>query len=337
MPRLTRRQALAMTLATVLPLSRTASAAAVPTKVTMALDWTPNTDHIGLFVAQAKGFYRDASLDVQILPFTDTAVGTLIANGVADFGISTPIGTFTQRAAGVDIKQVYAIVQTEIGRLIVNGDRKDIERPRDLDGKTYGGFGSAWESAMIAAMIRNDGGQGKVNEIMLGTSAYEALANGSIDFTLEIYTWEGVEAKLENRSIRRFRYADYGIPDQQTMAIASSDAYLAKNPETAKAFVQATRRGFDYSVDHPDESADLLIAGSGGALTNAALVKASLKELIDGHYLRSADGKSGITDPAKWQAIGDFVFANGILLDGQGVRLKTEPDFNAFYTNAFLG
>ena len=337
MPRLTRRQALAMTLATALPLSRTARAAAMPTKVTMALDWTPNTDHIGLFVAQAKGFYRDAGLDVQILPFTDTAVGTLIANGVADFGISTPIGTFTQRAAGVDIKQVYAIVQTEIGRLIVNGDRKDIERPRDLDGKTYGGFGSAWESAMIAAMIRNDGGQGKINEIMLGTSAYEALANGSIDFTLEIYTWEGVEAKLENRSIRRFRYADYGIPDQQTMAIASSDAYLAKNPETAKAFVQATRRGFDYSVDHPDQSADLLIAGSGGALTNAALVKASLKELIDGHYLRSADGKSGITDPAKWQAIGDFVFANGILLDGQGVRLKTEPDFSTFYTNAFLG
>ena len=288
-----------MTLAAALPVSRTVRAAAVLTKVTMALDWTPNTDHIGLFVAQAKGFYRDAGLDVQILPFTDTAVGTLIANGVADFGISTPIGTFTQRAAGVDIKQVYAIVQTEIGRLIVNGDRKDIQRPRDLDGKTYGGFGSAWESAMIAAMIRNDGGQGKINEIMLGTSAYEALANGSIDFTLEIYTWEGVEAKLESRSIRRFRYADYGIPDQQTMAIASSDAYLAKNPETAKAFVQATRRGFDYSVDHPDESADLLMAGSGGALTNAALVKASLKELIDGHYLRSADGKSGITDPAK--------------------------------------
>lgn len=336
MPNLTRRQALALTLATALPLSRTTHAAQLA-KVTMALEWTPNTDHIGLFVAQAKGFYTDAGLDVQILPFTDTDVGTLIANGIADFGISSPIGTLTQRAAGADIKQVYAIVQTELGRLIFNDDRKDIQRPRDLDGKTYGGFGSAWETAMISTMIRNDGGEGKINTIMLGTSAYEALANGSVDFTLEIYTWEGVQAKLENRAVRRFRYADYGIPDQQTMAIASSDAYLAKNPGTAKAFVQATKRGFDYSVDHPEEAADLLITGSAGALTNTALVKASLKELIDGHYLRTADGKSGLTDPAKWQAVGDFAFINGILLDGQGVPLKEKPDFDAYYTNALLG
>jgi ABC-type nitrate/sulfonate/bicarbonate transport system substrate-binding protein len=332
---LTRRNALAMALAAAMPLCRTAYAAAL-TKVTMALEWTPNTDHIGLFVAQAKGFYTDASLDVQILPFTDTAVGTLIASGIADFGISSPIGTFTQRAAGVDIKQVYAIVQTEIGRLVFNDARKDIQRPRDLDGKTYGGFGSAWETAMISAMIRNDGGEGKINTIMLGTSAYEALANGSIDFTLEVYTWEGIEAKLENKPVRRFRYADYGIPDQQTMAIASSDAYLAKNPDTAKAFIQATKRGFDYSVDHPDEAAELLIAGANGALTNTALVKASLKELIEGHYLRTADGRSGLTDPAKWQAVGDFAFANGILLDGQGLPLKEKPDFGTFYTNSFL-
>jgi ABC-type nitrate/sulfonate/bicarbonate transport system substrate-binding protein len=335
MLRLTRRNALALTLAAALPLSRAAYAAAL-TKVTMALEWTPNTDHIGLFVAQAKGFYTDAGLDVQILPFTDTEVGTLIASGIADFGISGPIGTFTQRSAGVDIKQVYAIVQTELGRLVFNDARKDIQRPRDLDGKTYGGFGSAWESAMISAMIRNDGGEGKINTIMLGTSAYEALANGSIDFTLEVYTWEGIEAKLENKAVRRFRYADYGIPDQQTMAIASSDAYLAKNPDTAKAFIQATKRGFDYSVDHPEEAAELLIAGANGALTNTALVKASLNELIEGHYLRTADGKSGLTDPVKWQAVGDFAFANGILLDGQGLPLKEKPDFSTFYTNSFL-
>jgi ABC-type nitrate/sulfonate/bicarbonate transport system substrate-binding protein len=336
MLRLTRRNALALALAAALPLSRAAYAAAL-TKVTMALDWTPNTDHIGLFVAQAKGFYTDAGLDVQILPFTDTEVGTLIASGIADFGISGPIATFTQRAAGVDIKQVYAIVQTELGRLVFNDARKDIQRPRDLDGKTYGGFGSAWESAMISAMIRNDGGEGKFNTIMLGTSAYEALANGSIDFTLEVYTWEGIEAKLENKAVRRFRYADYGIPDQQTMAIASSDAYLSKNPDTAKAFIEATKRGFDYSIDHPDEAADLLIAGANGALTNTALVKASLRELIEGHYLRTADGKSGFTDPVKWQAVGDFAFANGILLDGKGLPLKEKPDFSTFYTNSFLG
>jgi ABC-type nitrate/sulfonate/bicarbonate transport system substrate-binding protein len=338
MPLLTRRQALALTLASAtLPLARTAFAAAEPAQVKIALDWTPNTNHIGLFVAQAKNFYKDAGLDVQILPYTDTDAGTLVANGVADFGITGPIGVFTQRAAGADIKSVYAIVQTETGRVIFNDGRKDIQRPKDLDGKTYGGFGSAWENALISAIIRNDGGEGKINTVTLGTSAYEALANGSVDFTLEVYTWEGIEAQLEKKALRRFRYADYGVPDEQTTLIASSDAYIAENPEAAKAFIQATKRGFDYSVDHPDESADLLIAGANGALTNTDLVKASLKELIAGHYLKTTDGKSGVIDPAKTLALGDFLFAHGILLDGQGVILKDKPDFGTYYTNALFG
>ena len=74
-----------MTLAAGLPLASRAQAAAQ--KVTVALDWTVNTNHIGLFVARDKGFYKDAGLNVEILPYTDTSAGTLVANHVADFGI----------------------------------------------------------------------------------------------------------------------------------------------------------------------------------------------------------------------------------------------------------
>jgi ABC-type nitrate/sulfonate/bicarbonate transport system substrate-binding protein len=337
MIRLTRRQALALTLASVaLPLAHAAHAAeAAPVKI--ALDWTPNTNHIGLYVAQAKNFYRDAGLDVEILPYTDTGAGTLVANGIADFGISGPLGLFTQCAAGADLKGVYAVEQTETGRVVFNDSRRDIQRPKDLDGKTYGGFGSTWENTLLSAIIRNDGGEGKFNTVTLGTSAYEALANGSVDFTLEVYTWEGIEAALEKKALRRFRYADYGVPDEPTCLIVSSDAYLGKNADAAKAFVQATKRGYDYCIDHADEAAGLLIAGSNGALTNADLVKASLKELIDGHYLKTADGRSGTIDPAKADAIGDFLFTNGILLDADGAVLKQKPDFGDYYTNALVG
>ncbi|KAA0698661.1 ABC transporter substrate-binding protein [Neorhizobium sp. P12A] len=336
MPLITRRQALAFTLAAALPISRSALAASALTKVSVALDWTPNTNHIGLYIAQAKGFYSDAGLDVAILPYTDTDAGTLVANGVADFGVSGAIGLFTQCAAGAEIKGVYAIVQTETGRVVFNDERKDIQRPRDLDGKTYGGFGSAWETALISAMIRNDGGKGEVNTVTLGTSAYEALANGSVDFTLEVYTWEGIEAQLEKKALRRFRYTDYGVPDEQTTAIVAGNAFLDSNPEAARGFIQATKRGYDYAVDHADEAADLLVSTTGGALTNADLVKASLKALIDGHYLRTADGKSGIFDPAEASAIGDFLFTNGILLDAQGAKLKDKPDVSRYYTNQFF-
>ncbi|ARQ60216.1 UNVERIFIED_ORG: ABC-type nitrate/sulfonate/bicarbonate transport system substrate-binding protein [Rhizobium etli] len=333
---LTRRQTILAALATSLA-GRTAYAQSAPAKVRIALDWTPNTNHIGIYVAKAKGFYAAAGLDVEILPFTDTSAGTLVSNGVADFGISSEIEAMTQRAGGGDVKMVYGVVQTETARLIYKGGRDDIKRPKDLDGKTYGGFGGTWESALVSAMIRNDGGTGDVKTVTLGTSAYEALDNGSIDFTLEIYTWEGIAAELENRKIGRFHYSDYGIPDEQTTVIVSSDAYLSASREHARAFIQATRQGYAYSVDHPDEACELLISNSNGALMNTELVKASQKALIDGHFLKSEAGVIGTIDPAKADAIGAFLLENGILVDANGAKLKEKPDFSTYYTNELLG
>ncbi|RVC21183.1 ABC transporter substrate-binding protein, partial [Mesorhizobium sp. M7A.F.Ca.CA.004.04.2.1] len=107
---LTRRQALLLTLATGLPLVAGSGRAQAQSaqKVTVALDWTVNTNHIGLFVARDKGFYREAGLEVDILPYSDTGAGTLVANRVADFGINGTISLFTQRTAGADLKGVYA-------------------------------------------------------------------------------------------------------------------------------------------------------------------------------------------------------------------------------------
>ncbi len=306
-------------------------------KVSVALDWTPNTNHIGLFVARDKGFYREAGIDVDILPYTDTSAATLVANHVADFGILGSIGLLTQRSAGADLVAAYAVTQTETGRLVFKADRKDIQRPRDLDGLKYGGFGSAWENALIGSIIRRDGGKGAFETITLGTSAYQALDSGAVDFTLEVYTWEGVKAELDGVAQRAFRYADYGVPDEHTALIGSSSKVLAEKPKEASAFLQATRRGYDFAVDHPDEATDLLVAANKDALTDRKLVRASLQALIDGHYLRNATGVSGRIDPQKMEAIGAYLFDAGILKDGSGEKLVKRPDFSAYFTNQPLG
>ncbi|CAN7455300.1 ABC transporter substrate-binding protein [Mesorhizobium sp. LjRoot246] len=336
---LTRRQALLLTLATGLPLVAGSGRAQAQSaqKVTVALDWTVNTNHIGLFVARDKGFYREAGLEVDILPYSDTGAGTLVANRVADFGINGTISLFTQRTAGADLKGVYAVVQSETGRVVFNAARSEIVSPRNLDGLTYGGFGSAWENALISTIIRHDGGKGNFETVTLGTSAYEALANGSVDFTLEVSTWEGVEAELKGVKQRSFVYADYGVPDEHTTLISSSEAYLQANPKPAAAFVQATQRGYQFAVDRPDEAAALLIAANKDALTNPALIHTSLKALIDGHYLRSQSGAIGIMDPAKMEAIGDYLFASGILRDADGKVLTQRPDFARYFSNLTLG
>jgi len=304
--------------------------------VSIALDWTPNTNHVGLFVARELGYYAEAGLDVEILPYTDTSAGALVANHVADFGIVGSISLMTQRAAGADLVATYAVTQTETGRLVFNADRADIQRPRDLDGLTYGGFGSAWENALITSMIRQDSGKGTFETVTLGTSAYEALANGAVDFTLEVYTWEGVKAELDGKAQRAFRYADFGVPDQHTTLIGSSAAYLDANPQTAATFIGATQRGYTYAVDHPDEAADILIAANSDVLTDRKLIRASLQALIDGHYLRSADGVIGTLVPTRMDAIGQYLFAAGILKDGNGTVLTDKPDFSSYFSNAYL-
>ena len=327
----TRRQIMALAIASLTSMP----AYAQDTPVSIALDWTPNTNHIGLFVAQAEGYYAEAGLDVTILPYSDTAAGTLVANRAADFGIMGSVSLYTQRTAGADLVATFAVTQTETGRVVFNADRTDIQRPVDLDGLTYGGFGSDWETALIGTIIRHDGGQGVFETVTLGTSAYEALANGAVDFTLEVYTWEGVKAELEGVAQRAFRYADFGVPDEHTTLIGSSQVYLDANPEAAAAFIAATRRGYAFAVDHPEAAADIMIAATPDMPTDRALIVASLQALVDGHYLRTSDGALGTFDPAKMAAIGTFMFEAGMLRDGNGETLAAAPDFSTYYTNTY--
>jgi len=304
--------------------------------LSVALDWTPNTNHVGLYVAQSMGWFEEAGLDVDILPYTDTSSGTLIATGVAEFGILSAVGFHSQRATGADMTVVLAVVQHETGRLVFNGEREDIQRPADLDGMIYAGFGSAWEAALISTIIRNDGGEGVFDTVTLGTSAYEALANGRVDFTLEVSTWEGVNSVLLDRPQRAFRYADFGVPDQHTTFLGGNGTWLTENPDTARAFVQAVQRGYAYAADNPAEAAEILIAETSGMLSNPDLVRASMAALVEGGYLQDEGEPVGLIDDVMVANITTFLFGAGILRDEDGVPLVAMPDVSAWFTNEYL-
>ncbi|MCE8006275.1 ABC transporter substrate-binding protein [Aestuariivita sp.] len=305
-------------------------------RLSVALDWTPNTNHVGLYVAQAKGWFDEAGLEVDILPYTDTSSGTLVAAGVAEFGILSAVSFHSQRATGADLTVVKAIVQHETGRIVFNGEREDIQRPADLDGLTYAGFGSDWEEALISTIIRNDGGTGVFDTVTLGTSAYEALANGRVDFTLEVSTWEGVNSVLLNRPQRAFRYADYGVPDQHTTFLGANGTWLSENPDTARAFVQATQRGYAFAATNPQAAADILIAETAGMLTNPALVRASMDALVTGGYLQDPGEPVGLIDTRLFTDITTFLFEAGILRGEDGKPLETLPDVTTWFSNDYL-
>lgn len=321
--------AAALTLPLTLPLPALAD-----TPVSIALDWTLNTNHIGLIVARDRGFYAEAGLDVDILPYSDTSSAALLAAGVADFGYLTSLGFMSAAAGGADLVALWATMQHEAGRLVYNTDNAAITRPADLFGKTYAGFGSAWEAALIGTMIRNDGGDPVWDTVTLGTGAYEALASGAVDFTLEVATWEGVNGALLGRPQSAFRYADYGIPDQQNGYIATRGSVLAERPDLVAAFMRATQAGYAWAADHPDQAAELMIAA--GDFPNPALIHGSMQAIIQGGYLRDGDTPVGQIDADRFAGMAQFLFDSGVLRDAAGTQRVWPGDVSGWFDQGWM-
>ncbi|MDQ3328309.1 MAG: ABC transporter substrate-binding protein, partial [Chloroflexota bacterium] len=131
-----------------------------PESLTLALDWTPNTNHTGIYVAQQKGWYEEAGVDLKILPYADgTTTDVLVSNGKADFGISSEESVVLARAAGQDVVSVAAVMQKNTSALVTLKS-SGIDRPKALTGKRYAGFGAPFEEPVISTMIEHDGGGG---------------------------------------------------------------------------------------------------------------------------------------------------------------------------------
>ncbi len=304
-------------------------------KVRFALDWTPNTNHTGIYVAAANDWYEQAGVDLQILPYT-TAPETLIAAGQAECGISFQDALTFAATAGAPIVSVMAILQHTAQDIAVLAS-SDITRPRDLDGRIYAGFGGPQEEPTLKSVIKADGGTGTFTTVTLDTAAYDALYAKRADFVITFAAWEGIEAKERGIELRTFEFGDYGFPDFYQVVLACDSRWLATHPDLARAFVGATVRGFELAADDPEKAAALLVAQNPGVFDgNPALPLESQKFLAAGGYLRDENGAVGRQTLAKWQGYSGFLFDQGLLAAPDGKPLATAPDYQALFTNEFL-
>lgn len=303
--------------------------------IRVALDWTPNTNHTGLFVAQAEGWFAEAGLDVEFLPYNSTSPDTLVSSGAAEFGISFQDSFTFSKAAGADITSVMAVLQHWGSEIAVRADRADITSPADLDGAVYGGFGGPGEKPKMRAVIQGAGGRGEFSTVVLGTSAYEALYAGEVDFTEPFVAWEGVEAELRGEPLKTFRYTDFGFPDAYSVLLVGNTPWLQEHPEQADAFVATAQRGYTLGADDPDRAARILLDANADVLTEPELVVRSQRMLAE-RYLRAADGTVGTQTPEQWAGYSGFVFDSGALTGPDGSPLTERPDFTTWFTNDHL-
>jgi ABC-type nitrate/sulfonate/bicarbonate transport system substrate-binding protein len=318
------------------PSPTTAPSAIALGTVRFALDWTPNTDHTGIYVAQANGWYRDAGVDLQILPYGTTAPETLMANGQAECGISFQDALTFAKSAGAPIVSVMAILQHTAQQIAVLAS-SGITRPRELDGKTYAGFGYANEGPTLASVIKADGGKGTFKTVTLDTAAYDALYAKRADFVIIFSAWEGIEAGERGIALRTFDFGKYGFPDFYQVVLACDSRWLAAKPDLARAFISATVRGFQFAADQPDQAAALLVAQNPGVFDgNAQLPLASQRFLASGGFLKDNDGNVGRQTLAEWQGYSGFLYTQRLLTGPDGKPLTAAPDYASLFTNDFL-
>jgi ABC-type nitrate/sulfonate/bicarbonate transport system substrate-binding protein len=304
--------------------------------VRLALDWTPNTNHLGFFVAQEKGWYEEGSVALEVLPYGGTAPEAILAAHQAECGISFQDSTTFAVAAGAPIVSVMAILQHTAQEIAVLAD-SGIERPKDLDGRIYAGFGYPNEVPTLQSVIRADGGTGAFETVTLDTAAYEALYSKRADFVITFAAWEGIEAAQRGIDLRTFRFTDFGFPDFYQVVLACDRDWLAKDPAAAKAFVSATARGFGFAALNPDEAAAILVAANPGIFdANPDLPKASATYLAEQGLFMDPHLGVGTQTLEKWSGYSGFLYEQGLLVDAQGAALTTPPDYAALFTNEFL-
>jgi ABC-type nitrate/sulfonate/bicarbonate transport system substrate-binding protein len=301
--------------------------------VSLQLDWTPNTNHTGFYVAKEKGFYEEAGINLNILPYSEAAADTIVGAGKANCGITSQDNLPVAVAAGTNEVSVMPIVQHQVNDLIVQADSK-FKSPKDLSGGTYGGFGLPFEVPIVDQMIKDDGGTGEVKNVILNTGAYEAVYKGQVDTSLAFRTWELIEAHDRGIELREFPVQDFGVPDTYNVLLACNGDWLEENPELAEAFVQATAKGFEFAVEEPKAAAQILIDANPGAFPTEELVFQSA-ELLAKEFYDDEEGNFGCQTKARWTEYPKWLYEQGILVDESGNPLSSPPDYAALYSNEF--
>ena len=269
-------------------------------KITFVLDWTPNTNHTGLYVALAKGYFEEVGIEVEVVQPPEDGAEVLVASGRAQFGISfqDSMAPALVGENALPITAVAAVIQHNTSG-IISRKGEGMDTPKGMEGKTYATWNGPIELATLEQVVKkNDGDFKKVNlSPSTVTDEVSALKSKSVDAIWIFYAWAGVKTELEGLETDYFAFADMDpVFDYYTPVVIAGNQYLEKHPDTAKAFLKALSKGYEYAMEKPEEAAAILCEAN--PELDKELVKESQKYLADKYQ---ADAKQwGYIDPTRW-------------------------------------
>lgn len=317
--------AVLLTILLAVPASAACAEGDALTPIIFCLDWTPNTNHTGIYAAEALGYFREEGLDVQIVQPPENGAVLMCAAGQAQFAIDAQ----DTMAASLDLDEplgvtaVAAILQHNTSGIISRaGD--GITSAKGLENRVYSTWDSPIELAMLRFCMEKEGGDFSTVKLIPNNITDEpaALKAKQTDAVWIFYGWSGINAEVSGVACDFWDFASLSKElDYYTPVLLANNDFLNNEPETARAFLRAAAKGYRYAAEHPEEAAEMLIKGdTTGSLEDAReLVYASQKWLSE-RYI--TDGLAwGYFTPERWDGFCTWLYDNKLTvhdLSGKG-------------------
>lgn len=294
-------------------------------KVRVLLDWTPNTNHTGVYVAQKRGYYQEQGLDVEIVQPSEGGTSQLVAAGQGEFGFSYQEELTVARTKGVPVVALAAVIQHNTSGFASPLD-KGIKTPKDFEGKKYGGWGSPAEEAMIKALMnREKADSGQVEMINIGAADFFSSVRKDIDFAWIYWGWAGVESELKGMPLNFIRLIDYSDAlDFYSPVLVAAEDMIKNDPDTVSRFIKATVKGYEDCIREPRETGQILLDSV--PELNRDLVMNSQVYLAK-EYRADAPAWGQMSEQ-RWKNYADWMFAQGLI--------EKPLDYQRAFTNEFL-
>jgi len=243
-----------------------AGAATAADKVTVQLKWLPQAQFAGYYVAAAKGFYKEADLDVTIKPGgPDIAPAQVLAAKGADLTVDWMPSALAAREAGVPMVNVAQIFNRS-GMMLTCKKASGVTTSKDFKGKTLGVWFGGNEYPFLSWMgtlgLKTGGASPDVKVLKQGFNVDPLLQNQAACVSTMIYNeyWQIIDAGVKPDQLVTFPYEDQGVATledglyttEKNLADAAMSAKLAK-------FVKASMKGWDYAVKNQAEAVKIVL------------------------------------------------------------------------------
>ena len=228
--------------------------AAASEKLTVLLDWFVNPDHAPLIIAEEKGFFKKAGLNIELIAPSDPSMPPkLVAAGKADLAVSYQPQLHVQVDQGLPIIRIATLVSTPLNSLVVLKDGP-IKSIKDLKNKKIGFSVGGFEDALLSVMLNKYGLSLKdVTLINVNFSLSPSILSGKVDAVIGAFrNFELNQMDIVKKPGRAFYPEEEGVPPYDELILVANKSSLTD--KRLRKFINAIEYTVQYLINHPKES-----------------------------------------------------------------------------------